>query len=73
MALRPIEHATGAQRIPIARPPDAGVHIERNPISVLNVERPKPILVSALLDDFDGFEDPLVGFDVGATQIVEAA
>lgn len=72
MALCPIEHATGAQRIPIARPPDAGVHIERN-LSVQNVERPKPILVSALLDDFDGFDDPLVGFDVGATQVVEAA
>ena len=72
MALCPIEHAVGAQRIPIARPLDADVHIEHN-LSVLNVERPKPILVSALLDDLDGFEDPLVGFDVGATQIIEAA
>jgi len=39
VALCPIEQASSAQRIPIARPPDAGVHIEQN-LSVLNVERP---------------------------------
>jgi hypothetical protein len=40
---------------------------------VQEVERPAPVLVTALLHDFDGLEDAAVGFNVCIAQIIEAA
>jgi len=72
-SLIPSQHAHGAHRIPTARPASLGFQREAKSIRVEMIHRPSPVLMAPRFDDSDRFGGPFVGFDTGASQIVEAS
>jgi len=51
----PTQDAESAQCVPAAGAADMGLHLQRNMFGMKEVQRPAPVLVTALDHDFDGF------------------
>src|SRR5450755_3343277 len=69
----PTQHSKSAQCIPTACPADAGLHLQWNLSGMKEVERPSPVLMSALNHGFDGVTHAAVGSDSRMPRIVESA
>src|SRR5437588_7637590 len=68
-----MQDSESAQCVPAACPADTGLHLQWNMFGMKEVERPAPVLVAALNQDFDGFSDTVAGFDSCVPQIIESA
>src|ERR1700691_4800728 len=68
-----MENSESAHCVPAACPADSGLHLQWNMFGMKEVERPAPVLVSALNHGFDGVTDAIVGFDSRIPQIIESA
>src|SRR5689334_23364001 len=69
----PAQNAESTQCIPAARLADLRLHLQWNEFGMKQVERPAPVLVAALQDNFDGASDATVGFDACVAQVIEPA
>jgi hypothetical protein len=69
----PTQNSESAQRIPAARPADAGLQLQWNVFGMKEVQRPAPVLVAALHHGFDGVSEAVIGFGSCIPQIIESA
>ena len=69
----PTQNSKRAQCVPAACPADIGLHLQWDLFGMKKVQRPAPLLVTALDYDFDGFLDAAVGLDSCIPKIIESA
>lgn len=67
----PTQHADSPEGIPATCAADRSLHRHRYVFGMKQVERPAPVLVTAIDYDFDGVTDALIGFNAGGSQVVQ--
>ena len=69
----PVQNPHGPKRVPAARCAHVGFRHKGTGIPADPVERPKPVLVHAFADRFDGIRHSRVGFGSHITEMIERA
>src|SRR5579862_383536 len=69
----PTQNAERAQCIPAACAADVDLHLQWNMFGMKEVQRPAPVLMTALNHTFDGITDATIWLDSCIPQIIESA
>ena len=69
----PVQNSQSTQRIPAAGCARWTFHNEIDLIGVRILKRPAPVLVLFIRHYMNGFNDPLVGFNIGVAQVIQAS